>query len=177
MVNARNKGKVFERLIANRLKGWPGLGGARRGLTQSGGAVEPDVVAEWGFWVECKHGDHFSPVAAIRQAQRDIAATGGEGIGRTHPHPLLVGRHTRGEIFFAAHRAGLEQVVGVEFVDDVICDAKGRPRGSLASCKSWKVFLPRLRTLPVDGAAEVVGEGFVFGWFALLEDLWTTKMS
>lgn len=71
---SRDKGKRIERYVANLLKEiWPE---ARRGLTQSRGAIEPDVVGT-PFWVEVKGGKHPpKPEVAYEQALRDMLPGG-----------------------------------------------------------------------------------------------------
>lgn len=92
-LHSRNKGKRFERHVANALKamGIP----ARRGLTQSRGAIEPDVVIEGrpDIWVECKHHIRVDIRETLRQVARDTAAMSDP------PAPLIFGRDTGGDVF------------------------------------------------------------------------------
>lgn len=73
---SRNKGKVFERLIVNKLKE-AGIH-AERGWAQShcaggipGGARIPDVILD-GFWLECGHGQTMNPIVKLRQAEEYV---------------------------------------------------------------------------------------------------------
>lgn len=68
-INSRQKGKRIEREVANTLKKL--FPKARRGLTQSSGTIEPDVVGT-PFWVEVKGGKNPpKPEIAFKQAFRD----------------------------------------------------------------------------------------------------------
>lgn len=71
-LKSRQKGKRIERYVANLLKEiWPN---ARRGLTQSRGATEPDVTGT-PFWVEVKGGKNPpKPEVALLQATKDQLA-------------------------------------------------------------------------------------------------------
>jgi hypothetical protein len=169
MVNARRKGQTFERTIANRLKSWPGLEDARRGKTQSAGAIEPDVWAPWPFWCECKHGMSFSAVSAFAQAERDAQRA------KSGNAPLVVARQTRGDVFFVVRRTDAERHLGVEIAEGVLHDAAGAVVSRIAQTKSWRTLLPALRALPVGGVGEIIEGGYLFGWFDTLERLWRSK--
>lgn len=68
MTNSRTKGHAFERYIASALRHiWTE---AKRGLTQSRGAEQPDVEGT-PYWIECKHGKRPNIYAAMEQALRD----------------------------------------------------------------------------------------------------------
>lgn len=68
-LKSRSKGKRGERLVANKLKEiWPT---AQRGLTQSRGAIQPDVTGT-PYWVEVKIGKNPpKPQVAYEQAKKD----------------------------------------------------------------------------------------------------------
>lgn len=73
---SKNKGKVFERLIVNKLKeagieaerGW---WQAHAGPGIPGGARIPDVILD-GFWLELGHGATMNPIVKLRQAEEYV---------------------------------------------------------------------------------------------------------
>lgn len=74
---SRNKGKTFERAIANDLREALGLDHAtvKRGIqSRFGGGEVPDVMVE-GLPIhwEVKHDNSVAPIAALRQAAADVA--------------------------------------------------------------------------------------------------------
>jgi len=72
----RNKGKVWERKVAQRFRDvLPGVG-IKRGWQTRNGADAPDVDVPT-LWPECKHQRKCSPAAALRQAQTAEGAAGG----------------------------------------------------------------------------------------------------
>lgn len=172
MVDSRNKGKTFERLVANMLKSKFDLADARRGLTQSGGALEPDVTSEsWPFWTECKAHSQVNVQAALRQAERDVGRRGLE-----NPPPVLViARETGGDIFFAfrwAQRREWGSILGHEFADEVTL-ADGNVL-SLTRHKSWRTFRKALGAA-TKGHLVLVEDDAVIGWIEELEQLWRAR--
>lgn len=103
---SRSKGKRGERELAKALTRVFGFRW-RRGLTQSRGAIEPDVCPVDDdvlphMWVECKRGRRFPSVrAALEQARSDA----GE-----HQVPLVCVREDRGEWVVAFRLNDLVQV-------------------------------------------------------------------
>lgn len=83
---SRNKGKAFERLVANAIRGMGHA--ARRGVQYRGGPDSPDVVGIPGVHIECKHCARVNIHAAMRQA----AADAGENV------PVLIHRVNRGDV-------------------------------------------------------------------------------
>jgi hypothetical protein len=81
-LHSRNKGKRFEREVANAFKRVFGET-VRRGWQSRGGQDDPDVIMP-GLWVECKHyGRKVDLQAAHRQAKMDLSAalsTGREAV-------------------------------------------------------------------------------------------------
>lgn len=73
---SREKGKVGEREIANRLKA-AGFGEARRGVQYQGGAGSADVVGLPNCHLEVKRTERFNLYGALEQAIKD-AATGAD---------------------------------------------------------------------------------------------------
>lgn len=75
-IKSNEKGKRGELEAA---KEWTGaLGRAvRRGLSQSGGAIESDLVGVPGHWVEVKYLKSIAALRHLDQAKRDSAAVGG----------------------------------------------------------------------------------------------------
>lgn len=73
---SRNKGKVWEREVAQRFREvMPGVT-IRRGLQSRGGTREvPDVEMPY-FLVECKHGILTNPRGALAQAEDAVGASG-----------------------------------------------------------------------------------------------------
>ena len=88
MVNSREKGIKFEKLVARELRGlYPE---ARRSYGQSRcGSDAPDVEGT-PFRVECGHGKRMNPAAKYAQAVRD-------GAGDLRP-PIAICRVDRGPI-------------------------------------------------------------------------------
>ena len=72
---ARRKGATYQREIANRWRDsglWPS---AQSSIAQTrGGASEPDVIGTESHWHELKHNKNITPLAALRQAENNIAA-------------------------------------------------------------------------------------------------------
>lgn len=69
-----DKGKAFERLIANKFTEALGIE-CKRELAQSrGGSEGPDIgVPNW--WIECKHRDHVDVKKSLIQAGNDASGT------------------------------------------------------------------------------------------------------
>jgi hypothetical protein len=67
----RQKGKAFERLVAERLRAlYPE---AKRGIGQARASSEVADVANVPFWLEAKHHKRVNIAAAVRQAKRALA--------------------------------------------------------------------------------------------------------
>lgn len=71
-INSREKGKRWEREVANRMRLIFGKDRVRRGR-QAEGAAEPDIVTPTTLWLECKHGKLVGLRKALEQAERDSA--------------------------------------------------------------------------------------------------------
>jgi hypothetical protein len=108
----RQKGAVYERHIANRLREvYPT---ARRGIGQARSAFEVPDVDGVPFWVECKHRKTVNVMAALTQADKARTALGlhlsrqeKEAMGFDGP-PLVVARRNR------------ERDVAAMYLDDLI---------------------------------------------------------
>jgi hypothetical protein len=181
VINSRNKGKVFERLVANLLKTWPGLGDARRGLTQSGGAIEPDVTAlAWPFWTELKSRRRVDVRAALAQAQRDTLAS--QGAARP---TLMIGRDTGGDIFFAVPWTYAARKLFAGALGFYACQPGWGSAGdvrnhaqeivcTLTRGTGWRNFREELA--PLTGCQMLVVEDEVaIGWVETLEHLWVAR--
>lgn|GEM_PF-6024618 len=173
MVDSRNKGKVFERLIANRLRDVFNIPGARRGLTQSGGALEPDVTADdgaWPFWTECKAMKQVNVQAALRQADRDA------GRKQIRSPVLVIGRETGGDIFFAlrwSEREAWAEIFGCVITPGLICTPGLNVLG-LTPHKSWRTFRKALAETH-GGNVLLVEEDAIVGWIEELQTLWLSR--
>lgn len=88
-INSKEKGKVGERELAKVIAEVTGEE-ARRGLSQSGGAIEADVVGLDGHWVESKFYKNIAAIRHLDQAKRDASANGGGVI------PVACVRENRG---------------------------------------------------------------------------------
>lgn len=158
MINSKRKGKRFELAVVHELRAWPGLKEARRGLTQSRGALEPDVVADWPWWIECKSRSALTPALvthAMAQAERDIAKAGSD------KRPMVV-----------FSRVGLAGPVKPERYamlkqSDPDLDISVF---SLTSLKSRRNLMLALSTLPPSGALTEGGD--VFCRLETVKELW-----
>lgn len=77
-LKSRVKGKVFERLIATKLRArFPDLAGEiKRTIQSRGGRQEgADVVGLPFVWLECQHADNSTPLQKLEQAERDSAGS------------------------------------------------------------------------------------------------------
>jgi len=69
----RRKGHDFERLMARALRAlWPG---ATRGYQRETSQDKRPDVDNTPFWIECKRGKRTNIMAALRQAEKDLAAS------------------------------------------------------------------------------------------------------
>lgn len=170
MVHSRNKGNAFERTVAKMLRESFGVPGARRGLTQTGGALEPDVYADdWPFWTECKAHLQVNVQAALRQAERDVTR-------RDLPNPppiLVIARETGGDVFFALKLSESEKwapTFSVEVKPTEIVLSPLNVMG-LTPHSSWRTFRKALANTHA-GNLLAVGGDTVVGWIEELETLW-----
>jgi Holliday junction resolvase len=69
MIHSKNKGKRFEREVAEILRqhGFE----ARRGVQFRGGQDSPDVISNFPFHIEAKHVEKLNLQQAIEQAKKD----------------------------------------------------------------------------------------------------------
>lgn len=106
-VHSRNKGARFERWLAAYLRDALGLDDSviRRGLPQSGGAIEPDVVAPM-VWIEAKHWNRVTPALIRRTIDQARSQCGGRIW-------IAVIKETRGEIRCFADREGWPAEFGI----------------------------------------------------------------
>lgn len=159
-IDARNKGKMFERRVANAMKA-AGLS-ARRGLTQSGGAIEPDVVVDGAeVWIECKHRRRVDIAAAIAQAEHDAGRANNAGT------IVIVGRDTGGDIFAAVTS---QLITGKPLTGGF--DLAGKRLAGVVEYKRWRARVPQL---PVGKTLLVVnprGRAFYLMWFETLLQVW-----
>ena len=195
-INQRAKGRKFEQHVARTLRQWPDLGDMRRGLTQSRGAIEPDVIADgWPFWTECKHCRFVDVQAALRQATDDLLATVerrllGEAIGdqnslaaRGWAGPLVIGRDSGGDVFFAARFLTLApNAFGPNEARVLPRRARaviGKSVFSLINIDGWRNFREALSSIHEhDRRLVVVRNGappVVVGWLEALERLWRER--
>jgi len=162
MTDSRRKGKVFERTVANLLRKWDGVTDSRRGLTQSRGAIEADVVIpDLRLWLECKHRRRVNVTAALKQAERDRAETGSDALAS-----MVIGRDTGGDIFFAVSPQGLATWRTFFLIP--------APSVRVSSERRWRLDLAPVKT----GDALVVTDAstpYVVGWIDTLETLWASR--
>lgn len=144
---SKNKGRVFERLIVNKLKE-AGIH-AERGWWQShagpnirGGARVPDVILP-GFWLELGHGATMNPLVKLKQAEDYVAL-------RTWPEkrpvPVSITRQNRSDITVCMR---LEHVVLLA------CKATAVMTASVPVFLDWDGFLAVLNGLGYVDEAKV----------------------
>ena len=197
MINSRAKGISFEQRIARSLRAWPGLDDMRRGLTQSRGAIEPDIIADnWPFWTELKHKRCVDVPGALGQATNDLLATVerrllGEAIGenplayRSWAGPMVIARDNGGDVFFAARHFTLTSNSFGPSLSRLPLSRGGRcvigkSVFTLISVEGWRNFRTalcsfhdhhkRLVVVRSNGAPPVL-----VGWLEALERLWLER--
>lgn len=136
---SKNKGRVFERLIVNKLReagiqaerGW---WQAHSGPGIPGGARVPDVVLE-GFWLELGHGATMNPIVKLKQAEEYVKL-------RTwpakRPVPVSITRQNRSDITVCLR---LEHLVLLS------CKAQAVMTESLPVYLDWDGFIAVLKGL------------------------------
>lgn len=121
---ARKKGAAYQREIANRWRDsglWPL---AQSSIAQTrGGASEPDVIGTGEHWHELKHHAKISPLAALRQAEENIAGWHKRNGSDTKWTPVAVCRQNRMGDIVVMRLADYESLVAIKHACLVSADA------------------------------------------------------